>query len=122
MFAVQSEPPPAAICTTVGCSSGVGVDLEGARRLGAVVRATLCINATCQASPPGDGVRLVDPTLSAERVRVRLVLRDRRGKVLKRAERDVVLHRLTPNGEACSPACWWRSLRLNDDGRLVATS
>jgi hypothetical protein len=112
----QADEPPSTPCPLAGCSSGVAVAVPDAARTGSL---TVCVNDTCRRfSGKGDAVRLVDEHLAASHARVRVVVRDRRGRVVLRVDQRVALKRLTPNGKDCPPACWWRSLRL-DGRRLV---
>jgi len=102
----------------VGCSSGIIVHLHESLPRGATV--TACIDRLCRRFPArGDLVRLAHAGLhDPGPVRVRLVVRDRHGKVLFRADRKVRLKRLRPNAEPCPPTCWSRTL-LFEDRRLV---
>jgi hypothetical protein len=111
-------------CTLIGCSSGIGVALPGPGELPRrAVRVTVCMNDRCTSTrltrTSGQLVRVEDPRLAGPGpVRVRVVLRDGRGRRVSRAERDVTLLRAAPNGPDCPPACWSAALEFGANGRL----
>lgn len=111
-------------CTQIGCSSGIDVALpEPGARPRRAVRVTVCMNDRCTSTKltrtAGQVVRIQDPRLAAPGpVRVRVVVRDGRGRRLSRAQRDVALSRAEPNGAGCPPVCWSASLELSAHGRL----
>jgi hypothetical protein len=114
------------VCTQIGCSSGISVELPASSALPRhAVRATVCMNERCRSfslSERGTSrqvVRIEDRRLAGPGpIRVRVVLRDRRDRRVLRRERVVTLSRAQPNGPDCPPTCWLASLRLGADGRL----
>ena len=111
--ALAQDPPTA--CTLIGCDSGVrldAVDLPRARTV------TLCVEDRCRRERANTDLHFVATRSDGPGpVRVRVVVRDRRGRVLVRAERAVTLRRFEPNGPECAPTCWSARVRL-DGGRL----
>ena len=92
------------------CASGASVTFDAAtiRRLPAGATATLCMRHRCRRfAARGSGVGISDSRLHGRRkVRVRFVVRTRRGKVIFRANRRVRLRRIRAGGERCEPICW----------------
>jgi hypothetical protein len=122
--AAAATPAEGPACTLIGCESGVRVNLtpqSGGRAFPRAGSVTVCMDATCKRfSARGDSVRLTVPSQSgAGPVRVRVVLRNRRGRVLRRFDREVVLTRSQPNGPECEPTCWSVAYEIRDRLRLT---
>ena len=114
---------PNQICTLIGCSSGVSVNLQSVSQVKRAQRVTVCVNDRCRRFSTTTRVaRLNAPGLSGdERATVKVVVRGTGDRVLLRVVRRVALQRLQPNGPDCPPVCWHRSLKLDVSGRrLVA--
>ena len=114
---------PNQICTLIGCSSGVGVNIKSVSQVAGAKRVTVCVNDKCRRfSTTASIARVNAPGLSGdERATVKVVVRGSGDRVLLRVVRRVALRRLQPNGEDCPPVCWNRSLKLDVSGRrLVA--
>jgi hypothetical protein len=92
------------------CASGTSVTFDAAtiRRLPAGATATLCMRHRCRRfAARGSGVGISDSRLHGRRkVRVRFIVRTRRGTVIFRADRRVRLRRIRAGGERCEPICW----------------
>lgn len=113
-------------CTLIGCTSGLGVslqDAEGRSFAPAGARITLCLDDLCRRyRASGSFVRLERPDqASAGPVRVRIVVRDRRSRVLRRMDRRMLLTRQQPNGPECEPVCWSAVFQLGEGLRLTRT-
>ena len=119
-----SEAPSAVqrVCTLVKCSSGIHVLTRSVRKkLHGARTVTVCLGERCsKRSRRSDVVRVADSAVSgAGPYKVRVVVRGRRGRVLLRVVRNVSLRILQPNGEACPPTCWHRTLRLDPRARTL---
>lgn len=112
-------------CTEVACRSGVYVDISRIEAALPEARTvTVCIEDRCRRSTTGSDVAEIGERSqsSAGPVRVRVVIRDRRGSVIKRLSREVELTRSQPNGPDCSPVCWLAAFRVASDGRIFRTA
>ena len=114
---------PGEICTLIGCSSGVSVNLLSVSQVKGAQRVTVCVNNRCRRFSTTTRVaRLNAASLSGdERATVKLVVRGSGDRVLLRVVRRVALRRLQPNGPGCPPICWHRSLKLDVSGRRLVT-
>jgi hypothetical protein len=113
------------LCTAMGCSSGVSVDLEGLRAARPEARSvTLCLRGHCHTERlahvhyiqvlPKDKGGGVGPFV------VSVSVRDRHGRQLLASRRAVVLLPSYPSGRACGVACYFRVLGLDvADGALT---
>lgn len=114
------------VCTAIGCSSGLTVSLEdqaGKALAPLGSRITLCLDDLCRSyRARGAFVQLERPEQSSPGpVRVRLVLRDRKERVIRRLDREVLLSRFEPNGPECGPTCWIAGYQLQSDRRFKRT-
>ena len=108
------------VCTLIGCESAVTLQPRAYVRAHPAVR-TLTLGALgrCTKSPARtELVRLRVPAGAAETVVVKVVARDRRGRIRLRRTLRVTLHRLQPNGPRCEPTCFVAHVRLDRRGRL----
>jgi hypothetical protein len=116
-------------CSSVGCTSGVGVRMDGVRRAlphAAVVR--LCAGSGCVSGRLGRGPvsqavsRWIGvPDHPHATYTTDLEVLDRRGRVLLHLRQAVRLHKFEPNGHACGPTCWYAGLRLDAAHRRLVT-
>jgi hypothetical protein len=115
------------ICTQMGCSSGIVLRLPEYTDLPKhAARITVCMDDRCQSSrlsrrwSGSSSIHIEDRRLAGPaRVRVRVVVRDARGRKLLRRERRVTLTRNQPNGAPCPPTCWGAGLELRAHGHLA---
>lgn len=97
-------------CTTVGCTSGVAVDL---RNIAGAARATVCVEARCRGTRRLDRSFAVrNPALAGHTARVRVVMYNSKGRRILRIAQVVRLHSLHPTRPDCPPECWWRRLTV----------
>jgi hypothetical protein len=110
-------------CPAATCASGVSVAFDAAtiRRLPKGTTATICMGRRCRRfAAGGSGVGISDSRLHGRRtVRVRFVVRSRRGKTIFRAIQRVRLKRIRSGGERCEPICWIARLVFKGAHRLV---
>ena len=117
------------VCSLVGCTSGIEVELESLRHaLPQAAAVQLCAGAGCVSQSLRHG-RLPPLMESAWRGAPRrpnasytadLMVLDRHGRVLLHLRRAVRLTKFEPNGHACGPTCWSAALKLDAArGRLV---
>ena len=108
-------------CTLMGCSSGIGVRLDGLRRaLPHATSARLCAGAGCVSGRLGRGETSIVrsewrgvPKRPHASYTADLTILDRHGRVLLHLRRAVELRKFEPNGHACGPTCWFAGLRLD---------
>ncbi len=119
--AVAGSRPTA--CPAANCASGATVVFDAAtiRRLPKGATVTLCMRRQCRRfAAGGSQVGISDSRLHGRRkVRVRFVVRTRRGKVIFRATRHVRLKRIRADGERCEPICWIARFVFKGAHRLV---
>jgi len=122
----QGNDEPA--CTLIGCAGGVQVTLRQMPAQAARVR--LCVNRHC-----GKATRIyrTGPTYlhsrvprearrAGARVRVRVVLLDREGRVLATIARRPRVTRFTPNGDGCPPTCFGAGFDVRGRGGRFTVS
>jgi hypothetical protein len=117
------------LCTLVGCTSGIEVELEGLRHaLPQAATVQLCAGAGCTTYRLRDGrvSALIEsewrgvPKHPNASYTADLTVLDRRGRVLLHLRRAVRLTKSEPNGHACGPTCWNAALKLDaTHGRLL---
>lgn len=111
-------------CTEIGCSSGIYFNLAAVRRaVPEAKRIEVCVNGKCRISRINrrgfQSFELRTAKLGPE-ARVRLILRDAAGEVLRRQKFTAPVARLQPNGDNCPPVCFQVLVRVSQsDGRLV---
>jgi hypothetical protein len=122
---VGAAEAPKYACTEVGCSSGVFIGVRSlVKAMPAARTIEVCIDSRCARDrvyePNLRGLHPYESVSSRARAvhgfgpyAVSVVVRDRRGNVLLRAERTVRMERYYPNGKGCQGLCFVRGLRLN---------
>ena len=112
-------------CTEIGCTSGLFLDVRAVqRKLPQAERLKVCLRRRCR-SYALDRTDLVNLTVrglqEGQRVSVRLVAFDGRGKVLLRRRTRAPVRKVQPNGPDCPPTCFQVAVRLDPQTlRLVA--
>jgi hypothetical protein len=122
---VGAAEAPKYVCAEVGCTSGVFIGVRSlVKGMPAAWTIDVCIDSHCARDrvyePDVVGLRAYGTVSSRSSAVhglgpyvVSVVVRDRRGKVLLRAERAVRMERYYPNGKGCQGLCFVRGLRLN---------
>ena len=109
-------------CTEIGCTSGLTTDLSKVK--GAVPRggsARVCLRDDCRVVKRSNlGVVEIraEDLVTGERAAVRLVIRNRKGKVKSRSSMQYEVQEVQPNGEGCPPVCHQVQVRLGAGGLL----
>ena len=123
-----AAPRPAGqgMCTLRGGASGVTFLFPKVAVHRLPIHARSCVQNICETdlvtatSVPVANVEDSHLT-SAHPARVRLTLRDGRGRLLFNGSRRVAIQRFTPNGPRCDRPPWWRALlRTSGRSRLVS--
>jgi len=117
------EDPPVA-CTEIGCASGVHVRYD---RLPAGARsARICVDGRCGAAQrlyEGGGFLYARIPKAKHRsgaeVGVRIVVLDRKARVISRARTRATVKSFRPNGPGCPPTCYTAELRYDGAARRL---
>jgi hypothetical protein len=108
-------------CTLIGCNSGIAIEVTKARD--EIDRLAFCVQDRCRAVPHKRGRVSVSRIKvdCTEEITVRGVLtaRDSEGRKLGRYKALIPMKATYPNGEACGPACFNRSVRFNGSRLMV---
>ena len=104
-------------CTEIGCTSGLSLNVGAIRRkLPQAEQVNVCLRRRCHRYSLAK-TRLVTLTTrgldEGQRVAVRLVVFDGRGKVLLRRHTRAPVIKTKPNGPNCPPTCFQVRVRLD---------
>jgi hypothetical protein len=104
-------------CTEIGCTSGLSLDVRAVRRkLPKAESVKVCLRQRCHrySLAKTDLVTLTTRGLhEGQRVAVRLVVFDGRGKVLIRRQTRAPVIKTKPNGPDCPPTCFQVHVRVD---------
>lgn len=105
-------------CTKIGCVSGTTVHLRGLRpEASEASRVRICAGGRCRtvALPAARATLGPASVRGRDRVRVRIVVMNRRGDAIARDSLRVRVRRRRPNGPGCPPVCRQADVRLDPD-------
>jgi hypothetical protein len=126
------EAPPAdrgggggVICTEIGCSSGLYMDLGAiGRGLPGAQRVRLCVESACRSFPLGNAP-VADMRVAGlkdrARVAVRMTVTGRDGRTLRRSSVVAPVRRTQPNGPECPPTCFQIAVRIDPGSLRIRT-
>lgn len=116
VVATPSATGESTVCTAVGCSSGVSLDVKklpkGATKL------TFCVGDRCRRVGLG---KKATPKIGCDggpSARVSVLARDAKNRKVAHLSRKIPLTMEQPNGPECPPTCYVGQVRL-DGKRLV---
>ena len=125
------EAPPAdggggrVICTEIGCSSGLYMDLGAiSRGLPGAQRVRICVESACRTFPLGDAPiaeMRVAGLKDRARVPVRMTITGRDGRILRRSAVVAPVRRTEPNGPECPPTCFQIAVRIDPGSLRIRT-
>lgn len=109
------------ICTEIGCSSGLYMDLGAiGRGLPGAERVRICVESACRSFPLANAP-IADMRVAGlkdrARVPVRMTVTGRDGRILRRSAVVAPVRRTRPNGPECPPTCFQIAVRI-DPGSL----
>ena len=112
--ATATAPADGLACTEIGCSNVAQVEFARAPRGRVEIR--MCVEGRCQTSvsrgraPVALGIPL--PESPGDRVRVTLTMR-RNGRTVARADEQIPVRTVRPNGPDCPPVCRMANARFD---------
>jgi hypothetical protein len=109
-------------CTEIGCTSGLTADLSVIRNAvpkGGTVK--ICLRHDCRVVKRSN-LGLVDiqaeDLVTGELASVKLVIRNRKGKLKSKSLMNYEVQEVQPNGEGCPPICHQVQIKLGAGGLL----
>ena len=113
------------ICTEIGCSSGLYMDLGAiGRGPPGAERVRICVESACRSFALGNAP-IADMRVAGlkERVRVpvRMTVHGRDGRILRRNAVFAPVRRTQPNGPECPPTCFQIAVRIDPGSLRIRT-